>query len=244
MVRVTKCQALTGLALFLASLLACQQVLAGSFSVSPTRLTLTAQQTSGMLTVRNTSDEETVVQLQANTWSQQADGSDVLEASSDLLAVPPLFTLKPGASQVVRVGLRRAPAAEGELTYRLLLREVPPPPADGFNGLQVALNLSLPVFVLPPQGAAPDLVWRMQYSPEGEPQLQLSNRGNAHAQVRKVGLTGPDGTEIEGENLPVYLLPGKSRSWPLAPDLATGPWILKADTDAGDTEAELVLEAR
>lgn len=235
-----KCQALIGLALFLTSQLA----LAGSFSVSPIRLTLTAQQSSGMLTVRNTSDEETVVQLQANTWSQQQDGTDVLEISSDLLAVPPLFTLQPGASQVVRVGLRRAPAAGGELTYRLLLREVPPPLEEGFTGLKVTLNLSLPVFVLPPQGAAPELYWKMEYTPDGLPLLQLSNQGNAHTQVRKVDLTGPDGAVIEGQNLPVYLLPGKNRSWPLAADTQSGRWNLSATTDTGSVEAELVLELR
>ncbi len=234
----TKSQALIGLVLFLASQLA----LAGSFSVSPTRLTLSVLQSSGMLTVRNTSDEETVVQLQANAWSQQQDGSDVLEASSDLIAVPPLFTLKPGASQVVRVGLRRAPAAEGELTYRLLLREVPPPIEEGFNGLQVALNLSLPVFVLPPQGAAPELNWHMGYAADGSPVLQLFNRGNAHTQLRQVDLTRSDGTVIKGQNLPVYLLPGQNRSWPLAADTHTGRWKLRATTDSGTLEAELALE--
>lgn len=238
MIRGTKSQAFIGLALFLASQLA----LAGSFSVSPTRLTLSVQQSSGMLTVRNTSDEETVVQLQANAWSQQQEGSDVLKVTSDLIAVPPLFTLQPGASQVVRVGLRRAPAAEGELTYRLLLKEVPPPVEEGFTGLKVALNLSLPVFVLPPQGAAPELFWQMEYTPDGSPMLHLSNQGNAHTQVRKVDLTGPDGAVIEGQNLPVYLLPGKGRSWPLAADTQNGRWNLRATTDAGSVEAELVLE--
>ncbi len=50
---------------------------------------------------------------------------DVQVVSSDLLATPPIFTLQPGGSQIVRVGLRGARNVPGEVTYRLSLREVP-----------------------------------------------------------------------------------------------------------------------
>jgi fimbrial chaperone protein len=194
-----------------------------------------------MLTVRNQSDEETVVQLQANAWSQQ-DGADVLEPTADLIAVPPLFTLAPGGSQVVRIGLRRPPSPRSEMTYRLLLREVPPPPADDFTGLQVALNLSLPVFVLPSAVAEPEIRLRLARSAEGDAELQLSNAGNAHVQLRQVRLTGPGGDSIEGRGLPIYLLPGQSRTWQLKADMAAGRWTLSGDTDAGPVETELVLD--
>lgn len=221
-------------------MLASQFVLAGSFGVAPIRLTLSADQPAGMLTVRNSSDEETVVQLQANTWSQH-DGADVLEPTRDLIAVPPLFTLPPGGSQVVRVGLRRPPDAAGELTYRLLLREVPPQPEDGFAGLQVALNLSLPVFVVPVGGAEPEPEWWLERDDSGAVRFGVGNRGSAHLQVRSVNLEGPDGRRIEGQGLPVYLLPGQRRSWPLASGLPSGSWLVVADTDAGPMESELLL---
>jgi fimbrial chaperone protein len=237
MYRNTTSQAVLSLAL----LILANAALAGSFSVSPIRVTLMAQQPAGMLTVRNQSDEETVVQLQANAWSQQ-DGADVLEPTTDLIAMPPLFTLPPGGSQVVRVGLRRPPTAAGELTYRLLLREVPPPPPEDFTGLQVVLNLSLPVFVLRAAGVEPELRWSFGRSEKGDAQLQLSNAGNAHVQVRQVHLAGPDGDSIEGRDLPIYLLPGQSRTWQLKAGMAAGRWTLSAETDAGPVETELVLD--
>lgn len=238
MFRSTQSQAVIGLAL----LLCCANALGGAFNVRPTRLELSATQSAGMLTITNPTAAETVVQVQVNAWSQR-DGADLLDASRDLIAVPPLFTLRPGASQVVRVGLRRAPEPDAELTYRLLLREVPPPPAEGFTGLQVALNISLPVFVQAVGGSAPKLHWNLGRGADGLLTLQLSNSGNAHVQLTGVTLTGPDRT-VEGQNLPVYLLPGQSRAWPIDSGATGGTrWTVRAATDAGPVKAELVLEA-
>jgi fimbrial chaperone protein len=238
MTRSTTSQAAFGLALLLLAELAC----AGSFNVRPTRLELSAAQPTDMLTITNPTAAETVIHVQANLWSQQ-DGADVLEASRDLIAVPPLFTLPPGASQVVRIGLRSAPPPAAERTYRLLLREVPPPPMEGFSGLQVALNLSLPVFVQPAGPARPVLSWSLGRNDTGQTTLELDNRGNAHTQVLAVMLRNAEET-IEGRNLPVYLLPGQHRTWRLDTDASAGTrWTLTAATDAGPVETELVLEA-
>ncbi len=235
----TKSQAVLGLALLWIT----EVVLAGSFSVAPVRVSLSANEPSSVLTIRNSGQDETVVQVQANTWSQN-EGSDVLEPTTDLIAVPPLFTLPAGGSQVVRVGLRRAPASAQELTYRILLREVPPPPTEDFTGLQVALMLSLPVFVAPPQGAEPELRWNLKPAVDEGIELQLSNDGDAHVQLKKVTLAPPEGEAIEGRDLPIYLLPGQSRAWLVAADSPIGTtWMLTADTDAGAVQTELVVES-
>ena len=96
-------QVLSGLAIFFASVSA---VHAGAFSVNPVRVTLSAKQPVAALTVRNESNEPTLVQLEALAWSQSL-GKDVTIPSADVLATPPIFTLAPNGSQIVRVGLRR-----------------------------------------------------------------------------------------------------------------------------------------
>ena len=73
------------------------------------------------------------------------------------MATPPIFTVPPKGTQVIRVGLRRAADAQQGLSYRMFLQEVPPPPRQGLQGLQVALRLSLPVFVMPARDARPVL---------------------------------------------------------------------------------------
>src|SRR6185312_2841401 len=73
---------------------------AGSFTVNPVRLTLSATQSVAAVTVKNIGEEATVVQLETSSWTQH-DGQDVLESTSDILATPPILTVPPGASRIV-----------------------------------------------------------------------------------------------------------------------------------------------
>lgn len=230
-------QAACGLAL----LIFCQLANASSFSVSPTRITLTQARTSGVLTIRNPGTEEMVVQLQPRVWRQE-EGADVLEPTVDLIAVPPLFTVPAGGSQVVRIGLRRPPSPSGELSYRVLLREVPPPRAEGVTGLRMALNVSLPVFVLPPGNAEPEMVWALDRAANGGLALSLRNEGRAHVQLKQLALKLSTGLELPGIDLPAYLLPGQSRIWHFDTAEPAGRWTLSADTDSGTVETQLIVE--
>ena len=119
---------------------------AGSISVSPVRIDLSTAQRSVALNVHNDCDQSAVVQTQLMSWTQ-AENEDRLDPTNDVIASPPIFTIGPGASQIVRVALRRAPDAARETPYRILLNEVPGPPQPGFTGAQFALKISLPIFV-------------------------------------------------------------------------------------------------
>src|SRR5437870_7139699 len=180
-------QAAVCLAFFMA---AAAPVSAGSFMVSPVRVTLGASQPVTPITVRNESQESTGVQVDAVAWTQR-DGADVYTATREILATPPIFTLKAGASQIVRIGLRRDADPARELAYRVFLQEVPPPPKAEFKGLRVALRMGIPVFVVPPTAVAPVLQWRAQALREGGLNLSLRNDGNAHIQMMELRLAHP-----------------------------------------------------
>lgn len=216
---------------------------AGSFQVNPVRATLSTSLPVGSLTVRNTGSEPAVVQLEVVRWSQQ-EGKDVYSPTREILATPPIFTVPAGGSQVVRVGLRRSPDPQRELTYRLFLQEVPPPPKPGFQGLQVALRIGVPVFVLPPTPAKPVLRWQVIRTPEGALKLSLTNRGNAHVQVANFKLALAGGAELSTQQVAVYVLPGQSRDWLVEAATVPSPGAtlrVFAQTDAGDVEAEVVV---
>lgn len=230
---------LAGAALYLAAV---ATAAAASFSVSPVRTTLSAAKASDSLTVRNNGSEATVVQLEVNAWSQH-EGRDVLAPTKELLATPPIFTLPPGGTQIVRVGMRRAPDAQRELTYRLILQEVPPPPKPGFQGLQVALRLSIPVFVNPPVPAAASLRWSARREGADKVVVSAFNEGNAHVQIAHFDLdAGGGSTRLQAS---AYLLPGQGRQWvtKLATIPAAGqPLRLFASTDQGDVKAEIAVD--
>lgn len=238
--RKTFGQAAWGLAFFFCGVPLCA---AGSFTVNPVRVTLSPTQAVAAITVRNAAKEASVIQLETSRWTQQG-GKDVLAPSSEILATPPIFTLAPGGSQIVRVGLRRAPDVTGELTYRLVLREVPPPQPIS-QGLRVALAISMPVFVVSAHPAFPSLQWQAVRLADGRIQLQATNTGNAHIQVGAVELSSSErSSPVLQQSVATYVLPGSTRSWTLKSAVEVRPGSilrLHASTDAGNVQATVTL---
>ena len=220
---------------------------AASFGVSPVRVTLSDSQQMGALTVRNDGTEPVSMQLEVLNWSQEA-GKDVLTPSRELLANPPIFTVPAGGSQLVRVGLRRSPDGQRELTYRVILQELPPPPNPDFMGTRMLMRISLPVFVLPKVDAKPVLLWQATRTSQGALKIRLTNNGNAHIQILNFKLSPLDSAQPwVTKQSSEYVLAGQSRDWNLPADSeypAPPPGTslqLFAQTDAGDIEAEVII---
>lgn len=208
---------------FLALALPAQLALAGSFSVDPVKVELTPARPAATLRVTNTQHSEITIQADTHAWSQHA-GEDVLAPTSELLVVPPTFTLGPGEQQIVRVGLRRPAVPDRELAYRLSLREVPRPRERG-AGLQMALHLNLPVFVQPSEPPEPRPVWRAERLADGRLSVFVSNQGSGHYRFSEWTLRhGESKAVMARDKKLVYILPGADRHWTLTPDrtLAVG----------------------
>ena len=98
---------------------------AGTIGVSPVRVTLSNNQKMAQSTVSNEGTEPVSMQMELMSWSQR-EGKDVFTATREVLANPPIFTMPAGGSQLIRVGLRRAPDAQRETDLSHLLQELPP----------------------------------------------------------------------------------------------------------------------
>jgi fimbrial chaperone protein len=235
------------------ALIAATAATAGTFTISPLRIDFAGPTTTAALTVRNEDAAAVIVQAQGMAWSQ-AGGEDVLDPSRDLLISPAVFTLPPGGSQLLRVALRRSPDAARELSYRVLLQEVPQAASPDFNGLQVALRLSLPVFVAPLAAAEPELAWQAVRDTGGKLAITATNSGAAHARVHRfaVGMAGSDSGREQAAM--AYILPGATRRWTfddnndirangkaVAALAGAGPYRLQGTTDKGDFATELTL---
>src|SRR5262245_15618685 len=156
--------------------LSIEAAVAGSFNVSPVRVELSAKDRTQALTVRNQGDQPSVVQVQLFAWSQDA-GQDILQPTTDVLVSPPVFTVQPGQSQLLRIALRGVADPARQLSYRAILQEVPQQAREGGPALQVALKISLPVFVEPPVDAAPALEWQAQVAQDNKLELSAHNGG-------------------------------------------------------------------
>jgi len=238
----------------LAALLALPAARAGSFTISPLRVDFAGTAGTAVLTVRNEDAQPVVVQVQGLAWSQE-DGQDALNPSRDLLISPAVFTLPAGDSQLIRVALRRSVDPARELTYRVLLQEVPQTASPDFNGLQIVLRLSVPVFVEPLAPAAPQIAWSAARGDDGKLSLHARNDGSAHARIHRFSVKTADGaTTVLDQPELAYVLPGASRHWtfddnnnirPNAQSTTSlgmaGTYRLEGTTDRGSFETELQL---
>jgi fimbrial chaperone protein len=228
--------------LALCALAAASVAAAGSFSISPIRVEFSGGGRMQVLTVRNEEDHAVVVQLRVLAWSQ-LDGQDRLEETRDLLATPPVFTLPANGQQIVRIALRREADPSRELDYRLLLEEVPQAAPKDFTGLQVALRLSLPVFVQPPKRAHEALVWSAAWRPDGRLALRLRNDGGAHVQVLDFNVQPTDGSAMTLHNsVARYVLPENQAEWLLEPPQGAARFNalrISGASDQGDFNADV-----
>ena len=236
--------ALTGLA-------AALPAAAGSFSISPIRIELGPRIRTEALTVRNQSADSAVVQAQVYAWSQ-SDGQDVLTETRDVLVTPPVFTLTGSGEQIVRVAVRRPADAKREQTYRLILQEVQPNAPRTSTGLQVALRLSLPIFVAPQASAKPQLQWTAAWESDGSLQVTARNQGDAHIQIIDFEVTAKDSPASLKNSVVKYVLPGAAMNWRLSPPadaqalntLKQGPLTLSGASDQGEISADLTADGR
>ncbi|WP_024851318.1 fimbrial biogenesis chaperone [Hydrogenovibrio kuenenii] len=186
---------------------------AGSFQVTPVHLKLTPNQKTAVMSITANWDQTSTIQLEAVAWRQQ-NGKDVYEPTKNLLITPPIFKLKVGETRIVRIGLHNAVPKAKEVAYRLYIREVPPTPQPGTQGVQVALRIGIPVFVEPSTKISPKLHWHVRKLDKGNLQLEVKNSGNAHVQLNDLRFSENKGSKpkfIAGGAL--YLLPNQSRHW-------------------------------
>jgi fimbrial chaperone protein len=185
---------------------------AGNFSVSPIRIDLSGAQPTAVITVHNNDAAPLLIQASTLAWSQPS-GEEKYADTRDLIATPPVFTLPPDGDQIVRVALRRGADPSRELSYRLLLAEVPQAATQDFTGLRVALRLSLPIFVKPAVAPKADVAWQARRSPDGSLLVSATNNGTAHTQITDFDLQFADQADATKVAVTRYVLPGSTVTW-------------------------------
>lgn len=227
-----------GSALAALALLGAVSAYAVDLSIMPVVVQLDATHDRSTVRVTNRGPTPMVMQADAIGWEREA-GVDRDTATSDLIVNPPVFTMAPGQTQIVRVGLRRNVAADKELTYRMVMREVPSDyvATDTIQGqVRVLVTLRVPVYV------APNLVrrqerWVASYDASGQLVAAVTNTGNVHYKVGSLHLASEDvAATTEAQGPQSVVMPGEVRSFVLRAPVqhsADEPLTLDVQTDAG-----------
>lgn len=197
-------------------LLACAaRATAGMVGVSPLRVDFDEAQHSGVIRVFNTGSDDISMQVDARDWAQAEDGTDEYESTSDVIAVPPIFTIAPGETQIIRVGLVGGQSPDREQAHRLFLTELPHPKADFLGGqLRMRLIVSLPIFTAP-AAVAPDSDLEIVETSvaDGRLRARFRNPGNSHIRVQEIMAVDTNGDRAQRTEAAVYLLPGSTHDF-------------------------------
>ena len=194
---------------------------ATTFTVNPTRITLSRTARSTLLTVRNEGDTPVRIQVTAHAWSQRLGGEMQLDDTTDLIVFPTLFALAPGGERKVRVAGAVA-AGPAEKTYRVFVQELPPEAGaeGGVAGVRMLTRMGIPVFIQPDEPSARAGLRGLVLA-DGRFAFRVENLGNVHflpADVRVIG-SSEAGERIGARSTHGwYILAGGARGFELPLD--------------------------
>jgi len=211
---------------------------ADGLQISPLGATLSTSNATSAFSLANGTGLPVLVQLHVKRWIQ-GDGNDRLDDTDEILAAPPIFNLAQGATQVIRVGLRRQTADLHERAYRLIIAQVPAK-TPGVKGVSLVVALSVPIFVQSENAVhGPSLQWSAEAIKHDEIRLRVDNSGDVHAHIVRLIVYGDIArTQALYQGTPaVYVLSGQWRSWQikLARPPAANAVAIDAVLDTGAT---------
>lgn len=213
---------------------------AGGLEVAPLGVDFPAGQMAQTITVANRATAPATVQVRTFEWSQPG-GIDRLAPTDAVVASPPIVTIPPGREQVIRVLLRRPSAGAAEKSYRLMVDEIPVPVPGQIN---LALHLSLPIFVLPAAPGQPSVAWSARPAGGGAVDLAARNDGTRHAKFDSLTVSTRSGAASAAFG--GYVLPGQERRWriPLHGLDRAGQVQLRGSGSQGGVDVTIALDGR
>nr|WP_234472749.1 molecular chaperone [Pantoea sp. S61] len=188
---------------------------ANSLMIWPIDPAINPDDKASELWLENRGNATTMMQVRIFSWLQ-VGGQEQYQTQQQVVASPPMVRLEPGQKQLVRLIKQGAPQAGREMSYRVVLDEIPTPRTPGENqaGLTFQMRYSVPLFVygngVTSDSAKPQLSWQ-QVDSGGKRWLELTNRGNGHARLSNVTIGG----RRLGNGLFGYVLANSSNRWPL-----------------------------
>ena len=184
-----------------------------ALTVMPVHVQMPHGDKAETLSVTNAGNAETSIQIRAYAWAQP-DGNDQLTATDAIAVSPPIATIAPGATQIIRLVLRRTPEVKEE-TYRILLDQIPPAVEEGT--VHVVLRISIPIFALPKSRSASHLTFHLERRAQ-QLFVVASNDGMVHEVLSDLGLETHGGQKVDTTfSGSQYLLAGATRRWLISP---------------------------
>ena len=134
----------------LASAIAISGLLAGSamaasVRVAPIHLDVASGVTTTTLRVWNTEKTPVRVQVRVFLWTHTAKG-DTLTPTTDIVASPPINTLKPGAENLIRLVRTSTTPVGTRESYRVMVDQLPDPASSKPGTVAILVRHGIPLY--------------------------------------------------------------------------------------------------
>ena len=208
---------------------------AASLQVAPVLFEFPAGKAADTLTLTNEGQAELNAQVRVVRWTQ-IDGVEKTEPTTDIVASPPVVTVGPGGSQVVRLVRVSKKPVLGEESYRVTVDELPDKSQLRPNEVGFTFKYSIPIFFMAELGGNSHLTWAIEKIKDTT-FVSAKNDGNRRVRIAGLTLTPAGGKDfILGKGLNGYVLSGSSMRWELPKTVSVGsngPVTITARSDEG-----------
>lgn len=214
-------------------------VSAASMQVMPTSVQIAAGASTSQVTVQNKSADVLKAQIRVYRWTL-VNGSDTLVPATDVVASPPVATIKPNMDYTVRLVRLSKKPVEVEEAYRVIIDEIPDPSKRRAGAVMMTARYSIPVFFLPKAVEKSALFWSQEVR-DGKLYVSATNTGGRRIRVVDLSAAGNAGKPVPvAKGLAGYVLARSSKSWvmPAAMQKAAQPLRITAAGDFGPIDAQ------
>lgn len=164
--------------------------------------------------IQNLSDKKIIIETEAKKWIQNEKGEDLLNDTEDIIVIPPYIELKGKQRQLIKLAYLGDPPLEKQLTYRMILKQLPQPIKEKGKSdkvktfLQIVFHINVPIFINP---INKDIKYDLHISKvdldRRKVVFHVENTGNQFARI--IGIVFfRDDQVILTKRLIKYILPG------------------------------------
>jgi fimbrial chaperone protein len=215
---------------------------ASSLRVSPVLVDLPASAAAATLNLRN--DGQTPLNIQARVFRWvQSNGTERLEQTDEVVASPPLATLRPKADYALRlVRVSKAPLRD-EASYRVLVDELPDPAARRPGVVTLLVRQSIPIFFSGNTAGPPSVSWSAALRGRSLI-LTAKNAGDRRLRISALTVSANGQLLARNDGLLGYVLGRSTMRWTLPLRRAggyRGPIDIIATSDSGAVRAKAML---
>ena len=186
---------------------------AASLRVTPVTLDLRMPRAVASLKLRNDGDRPLDVQVRVFRWTQSG-GADLYEATSAVIASPPVTRLAPHVDYTVRIArISKAPIVAEE-SYRVVVDEIPANVNRRAGTVNLVVRHSIPVFFRNPEAGRPKVSWKLARD-RGSMTLVAPNTGGSRLKLANLSLQEGNARIYARSGLVGYVLAGATLELPV-----------------------------